>query len=240
MIGYLHCKNPPLKKKKKGENMNHLRLLFATFLLSASIIYADVVEIKGVEQLESEVLQSGKPAIVKVSATWCGPCKQARKPFEALSSDPANADMIFAEVDADASPDIYQKYKVQSVPTFIFIKNGQEVKRTSGFNENFKPQMTADITALKGGAAPTAQPAVEKKTEEPAQQPAEQGKTVEQPEAAAQIQAAEQPEIKAPAGVTEEPITCAANPPDNFLERAFNAVRDFFTSIIDTISGWFK
>jgi thioredoxin 1 len=35
-------------------------------------------------------------------------------------------------VDVDDSPDIAQKYQVMSMPTFLFIKNGEVVDRFSG------------------------------------------------------------------------------------------------------------
>lgn len=186
--------------------MNYLKLLTGAFLFASVSFWVqateNIVEIKGTSQLESEVLQSGKPAIIKISAPWCGACTRAKGPYESLAADPANAGVIFAAVDADASPDIVQKYSVQGLPTFIFIKDGKEVKKSSGFSDNFKKEMNAEISSLRGGQAPAA----EKKTEESA----------------------------------EESATCAANPPDNFLERAYTAVVDFFTSIADTVKGWFR
>ena len=208
--------------------MNPLRLLFTTFLCVSFMSNAKVAEVKGLDQLNSNVLQSGKPAIIKVSASWCGACTRAKQPYESLASDSANSDVIFAEVDADASPDIVKNYNVQSLPTFIFVKNGQEVKRTTGFSDNFKKEFSTEIANLRGGAAA---PAMEKKTEE-----------ITQPAAADQVQAAKQEESRAVA--TSEPApesgTCAANPPDNFLEKVVTGIRDFFTSIVDTVRGWFK
>jgi thioredoxin 1 len=39
----------------------------------------------------------------------------------------------FYNVDVDESPDLTQRFGVQSIPTMILIKNGQEVKRSVGF-----------------------------------------------------------------------------------------------------------
>ncbi|WP_106533512.1 thioredoxin family protein [Planomicrobium soli] len=39
----------------------------------------------------------------------------------------------FYKVDVDEAPDLAQKFGVQSIPTLILIKNGQEVKRSVGF-----------------------------------------------------------------------------------------------------------
>ena len=39
----------------------------------------------------------------------------------------------FYKVDVDEAPDLAQKFGVQSIPTLILVKNGQEVKRSVGF-----------------------------------------------------------------------------------------------------------
>ncbi|MDN7242341.1 thioredoxin domain-containing protein [Planococcus sp. N028] len=39
----------------------------------------------------------------------------------------------FYKVDVDEAPDLAQKFGVQSIPTLILIKDGQEVKRSVGF-----------------------------------------------------------------------------------------------------------
>ncbi|TWT13260.1 co-chaperone YbbN [Planomicrobium sp. CPCC 101079] len=39
----------------------------------------------------------------------------------------------FYKVDVDEAPDLAQKFGVQSIPTLILIKNGEEVKRSVGF-----------------------------------------------------------------------------------------------------------
>lgn len=39
---------------------------------------------------------------------------------------------VFLKVDVDKLPDISQRYKVMSMPTFLFIKNGKVVDRFSG------------------------------------------------------------------------------------------------------------
>jgi thioredoxin 1 len=39
----------------------------------------------------------------------------------------------FYKVDVDEAPDLAQRFGVQSIPTLILIKNGQEAKRSVGF-----------------------------------------------------------------------------------------------------------
>ena len=202
--------------------MKFTKLGIAAILCVPLLSNATVIQITSMDQFNDQVLNSNKPAVVKVGATWCGACVRAKKPFEKISEDPQFAGVVFAEVDADASPDIMQKYSVQSLPTFVYINNGQKVDSKSGFSDNLKSEISATVSRMKstGASAPAAQePAMEKKTEELGQTPAEQPET--------------------PVAVAEETGTCAAIE-NTFFERAYNAVRDFFVSIGDTVRGWFR
>ena len=62
------------------------------------------------------------------TADWCNPCKRTKPFADELISEGANIKFI----DADAEPDMVKNFKILSVPTFILIKNGQEVKRMNG------------------------------------------------------------------------------------------------------------
>jgi thiol-disulfide isomerase/thioredoxin len=65
--------------------------------------------------------------VLKLTATWCGPCKQiAEYTRQASLQLPANVDLI--ECDVDESFDLYaslkQKKMVNGIPVFLFYKNG--------------------------------------------------------------------------------------------------------------------
>lgn len=198
--------------------MNLKKAAILSLVCSPLLSHATVMDIKGVDQLNNQVLNAGKPAIIKVGATWCPACVRSKSPFEKISNDGQFADVLFVEVDADASPDIVQKYNVQSLPTFIYVNNGAVVDTKTGFSENLKNDISSAVTRMKGTQAPAS---VEKKTEE-----------------AGQLQ--ETAPASAAAPEAEGSGTCAAMPTDSLLGRAYNAVRDFFVSIGDTIRGWFR
>lgn len=67
--------------------------------------------------------------VVYVSATWCGPCKLFAPVVEQVSRETG---VNVTKMDADAQASQVQSLGVRSVPTVIFIKNGQEVQRVSG------------------------------------------------------------------------------------------------------------
>ncbi len=63
-------------------------------------------------------------------ATWCGPCKRIAPAFEELAKKFSN--VTFLKVDVDDSDDIAAKFNVNSLPTFVFLKNGVEAHRIEG------------------------------------------------------------------------------------------------------------
>lgn len=64
------------------------------------------------------------------SAKWCGPCKGLAPVVEELSKELTS--IQFVKVDTDENPEIIQQFGVQSVPTLVMVKDGQEVARIKG------------------------------------------------------------------------------------------------------------
>jgi thiol-disulfide isomerase/thioredoxin len=62
------------------------------------------------------------------TADWCGPCKKTRPIVEDLKKEGFDFQMI----DADYEQLLVSRFKVKSVPTFILIKDGEEVNRIVG------------------------------------------------------------------------------------------------------------
>lgn len=84
-----------------------------------------------VGNFEKEVLLSTKPVMVDFFAQWCGPCKMMGPLVEQLANE--YGDMIkIGKLDIDESMEIAQKYRVMSVPTFAFFKDGKLVQTVVG------------------------------------------------------------------------------------------------------------
>ncbi len=83
------------------------------------------------EQFENEAKKS-EIAVVDFSATWCGPCQMLAPVLEQVSSSLGDR-VDFYNVDVDDAPELAGKYKVQSVPCLILMKNGELVDQSIGF-----------------------------------------------------------------------------------------------------------
>lgn len=67
--------------------------------------------------------------VLYFTAEWCNPCQRTRPVAEELRRE-GLIDFIF--VDADIELELLEKFGIRSVPTYILIEDGQEIKRMSG------------------------------------------------------------------------------------------------------------
>ena len=90
------------------------------------------MELKHLNAQEFEtILQSGQPAMIDFSAVWCGPCQILAPVMEKLAEQ-YDGKAIVAKVDVDEQQMLAIQYGVMSVPTVLFLKNGEEVGRLVG------------------------------------------------------------------------------------------------------------
>lgn len=77
---------------------------------------------------DTEALQSDIPVIVDFWAAWCGPCRMIAPIIEDLSEE-YQGKIKVGKLDVDENQQTAIRYGVRSIPTVLFIKNG-EVKDT--------------------------------------------------------------------------------------------------------------
>lgn len=83
------------------------------------------------KDFESEVLKSNTPVLVDFFAEWCGPCKMMAPIVDELAKT-YEGKVKIGKMDVDANPEAPQRYGIMSIPTFVFIKNGEVVNKVTG------------------------------------------------------------------------------------------------------------
>ena len=79
------------------------------------------------------VLNSRKIVLVDFYADWCPPCKMLAPIIEEVASENTNENLIFVRINVDDESDLSNKYGIQSIPTLVLIKDGEEVNRSIGY-----------------------------------------------------------------------------------------------------------
>lgn len=80
---------------------------------------------------QEEALESNIPVIVDFYADWCGPCKMMAPIIDQLATE-YEGKVKIGKVNTDENRAIASKYNIMSIPTIIFIKDGQVVETTVG------------------------------------------------------------------------------------------------------------
>ena len=70
-------------------------------------------------------------ALVDFWAPWCGPCRMQTPILDSIAQKSTNGTRI-GKVNIDEYPEVAQRFGIQSIPTLVLLKNGQEVQRFVG------------------------------------------------------------------------------------------------------------
>ena len=80
---------------------------------------------------EQEALKSDIPVVVDFYADWCGPCKMIAPIIEELATK-YEGKVKIGKVNTDENRAVAAQYKVMSIPTILFIKDGEVVETSVG------------------------------------------------------------------------------------------------------------
>ena len=92
----------------------------------------------------TELINDNKLVIVDFWATWCGPCRMISPILDELEEEMADQ-ITVVKVNVDDADEIAAQYRIMSIPTLLFIKNGQIVDKTVGAMP--KPALAEKIKA---------------------------------------------------------------------------------------------
>ena len=77
------------------------------------------------------LITSGQPVVVDFWATWCGPCQMVGPFIEELAHE-YEGRVVVGKCDVDQDSDLPGQFNVRNIPTILFFKGGQLVKKLVG------------------------------------------------------------------------------------------------------------
>lgn len=83
------------------------------------------------DNFEASALKNGKVSVIDFWAPWCGPCRMLTPIIKELASD-YKGDAVVGKLNVDDNPNVAMKYGVRSIPTIIFLKDGEVFDKQVG------------------------------------------------------------------------------------------------------------
>uniref|UniRef100_A0A8C2UTW3 Glutaredoxin 3 n=1 Tax=Chinchilla lanigera TaxID=34839 RepID=A0A8C2UTW3_CHILA len=102
---------------------------------------ATVAEVGSAQQFEEHLrLKAKSLLVVHFWAPWAPQCVQMNDVMAELAKE--HPQVSFVKLEAEAVPEISEKYEISSVPTFLFFKNSQKIDRLDGAHA---PELTKKV-----------------------------------------------------------------------------------------------
>ena len=79
----------------------------------------------------AEMLAGEKPVLVDFWATWCGPCRILSPTVDEIADEYADR-ITVAKCNVHDAEEIAMQYRIMSIPTLLFFKNGEVVDKRVG------------------------------------------------------------------------------------------------------------
>ena len=80
---------------------------------------------------QENVIEKGGLSIIDFWAVWCGPCRMIAPIIDELSNEYGDQ-VTIGKVDVDNNREVSMKYGIRSIPTILFIKDGEVVDKQVG------------------------------------------------------------------------------------------------------------
>jgi thioredoxin 1 len=109
-----------------------------------------MAEVKQLNESDFDAAVGSGITLVDFWAPWCAPCR-AMGPVLGELADSLNGQATIAKVNVEENPQLAAKFRVQSIPLLVLLKDGQEITRAVGVHP------AGDLHEMIRGAAWSAQ-----------------------------------------------------------------------------------
>ncbi len=96
------------------------------------------------KNFEEATATKDQVTVVDFWAEWCGPCRMITPLIEQLAEE-YKGDAVVGKLNVDNNPAIASQFGVRSIPTIIFLKNGEVIDKQVGVTT--KAALAAKIDA---------------------------------------------------------------------------------------------
>ncbi len=86
------------------------------------------------EWTKQTTIMSSKPMVIDFFATWCGPCKELAPILNEIEKK-HKGDVIFKRIDVDQEPELAQEFRIEAVPTLMFVTPKGDYQTLLGLQE---------------------------------------------------------------------------------------------------------
>lgn len=111
---------------------------------------ANFVEATSHQQFDDILSKAGRNlTVVHFQAAWAPQCSQMNDVMAELAKGHSHA--TFVKLEAEAVPEVSEKYEIASVPTFLFFRGKEQVDRLDGA---YAPELTRKVERLAVSGGP--------------------------------------------------------------------------------------
>lgn len=125
-----------------------IQLLLISLIMSAGIFAQNANNVKIVELTSASFKQKvwnfdknksftrigNTPIILDFHATWCRPCKMLAPHLQAIQNK-YKGKLIVYKIDVDQEPELARLFKIEAMPTIIFINSKTGYKSELGYKD---------------------------------------------------------------------------------------------------------
>ena len=79
----------------------------------------------------NDYIASSRPTLIDCWATWCGPCVRMSPIIDEVAAEFGDKANI-GKYNVDEESDLSQQFRIMSIPTILFFKDGTLVDRLAG------------------------------------------------------------------------------------------------------------